>query len=391
MTEPQAEPSVVAIVPARGGSKGIVHKNLQFVGGASILQRSITNLQATATISRVYLSSDNDDYLQLASRHHAFPIKRSDLLASDTASSESALLAAISKIHESDVYPEVVVFAQATSPFIDSAAISRAVSKVQSGEFDVVFSAFETYGFLWGEGADGSAKGINHDPGHRPRRQDREPHYMETGAFYVMRTEGFLKAKHRFFGRVGIEVVSEHSAIEIDTPEDLEIARVLARHFDSQVEALDVDTIIMDFDGVHTENSAFVSQDGTETVKVSRSDGFGIEQLKAAGKKMLIISKETNPVVTARAGKLGVEVLQGIESKKQALLDWADENQVDLERSCYVGNDVNDIECMEIVGTSVAVADAEPEVLNLAKVVLKSSGGQGALRELSRMILSAGE
>ena len=380
----------LAIIPVRGGSKGVPNKNLQRVGESSLTKRLIDTLLRVDGISRILVSTDSSSIASLAIHSGAEVVERPPELASDSASSESALLHALSNIERRTSHSEVV-FVQATSPFIDPDAIGRALSKVRSGEFDVVFSAYETFGFLWKEDSDGSATGLNHDPGHRPRRQDRAPHYMETGAFYVMRTEGFLKAKHRFFGRVGIEVVPEHSAIEIDTPEDLEIARVLARHFDAQVEALDVDTVIMDFDGVHTENSAFVSQDGTETVKVSRSDGFGIEQLKAAGKKMLIISKETNPVVTARAGKLGVEVLQGIENKKQALLDWADENQVDLERACYVGNDVNDSECMELVGTSVAVADAEPEVLNLAKVILKARGGQGALRELSRMILKSGE
>ena len=380
-------PRVVTVIPARSGSKGIPSKNLQKISGRALLERAIEASLNTKTVSETYVSSDSPDYLNLAKNMGAIPILRPADISVDTAASEDALLHAVNEIPLCDV----LVFIQATSPFIDPKSLESAISRVVSGEFDVVFSAYETFGFLWEEENYGLAKGVNHDPSYRPRRQDREPHYMETGAFYVMRTEGFLKAKHRFFGRVGIEVVPEHSAIEIDTPEDLEIARVLARHFDAQVEALDVDTVIMDFDGVHTENSAFVSQDGTESVKVSRSDGFGIEQLKAAGKKLLIISKETNPVVTARAGKLGVEVLQGIENKKQVLLDWAAENQVELERSCFVGNDVNDIEGMELVGTSVAVADAEPEVLNLAKVVLKSRGGQGALRELSRMILNAGE
>lgn len=383
------EIKTAVIIPVRGGSKGIPGKNLRIVRNSTLLERAVRI--ALEVSPNVVVSSDSSEILEVASSLGCEACHRPSSLATDIASSESALEHVLIEHFSESERPDITVFVQATSPFMDPNSIRRAVEKVQGLDFDVVFSAYETFGFLWREDSEGLATGINHDPGHRPRRQDREPHYMETGAFYVMRTEGFLKAKHRFFGRVGIEVVPEHSAIEIDTPEDLEIARVLACHFDAQVEALVVDTVIMDFDGVHTENSAFVSQDGTETVKVSRSDGFGIEQLKAAGKKMLIISKETNPVVTARAGKLGVEVLQGIENKKQALVDWADENQVALERSCYVGNDVNDIECMELVGTSVAVADAEPEVLNLAKVVLKSRGGQGALRELSRMILKSGE
>jgi N-acylneuraminate cytidylyltransferase len=202
-----------------------------------------------------------------------------------------------------------------------------------------------------------------------------------------MRTEGFLTAKHRFFGKIGIEVFPEHSAIEIDTPEDLEISRVLAGYFDSTPEALDVDALVMDFDGVHTDNSAIVSQTGLEQVRVSRSDGFGLELLRKIGLPMLILSKEINPVVEARALKLGIPVIQGLESKSSALLAWLSENGITAARTAYVGNDLNDLECMTVVGYPIAVADAEIEVKMAARFILKSTGGNGALREASKMIL----
>jgi CMP-N-acetylneuraminic acid synthetase len=104
--------------------------------------------------------------------------------------------------------------------------------RVLEGDEDVVFSAVETYAFLWAQvdvgGVGVVATGVNHDPSFRPRRQDREPHYRETGAFYVMRTTGFRAAGFRFFGRVGIAEVGELGSIEIDTPEELQLANAIA-------------------------------------------------------------------------------------------------------------------------------------------------------------------
>jgi N-acylneuraminate cytidylyltransferase len=375
---------VVAIIPVRSGSKGVKDKNLSVVGRKSLMLRAIDTCKKVNLVDEVIVSSDSDDYLDIASSMGALTVKRPRELAADDASSESAILHCLSKF---DQLPDFVVFYQATSPFVQPEYIYRALESVKRGDFDVVFSAFETFGFLWSKSVSGEATGINHDFSARPRRQDREPHYMETGAFYVLNTQGFLKAKHRFFGKIGIEVVPEHSAIDIDTHEDLDVARVLATYFDSRPDAIDVDALVMDFDGVHTENSAWISQSGEEQVRVSRSDGFGLEQLRKAGIPMLILSKERNPVVSARGIKLGIPVLQGVEDKAEALTNWLRENHLNPARTAYVGNDVNDIECFNIVGMPIAVADAEIEVRMLARVVMNNSGGNGALREVSRMIL----
>jgi YrbI family 3-deoxy-D-manno-octulosonate 8-phosphate phosphatase len=120
---------------------------------------------------------------------------------------------------------------------------------------------------------------------------------------------------------------------------------------------------------------------------VSRSDGMGVELLRKAGVRFLILSKERNPVVGARAKKLGVEVLQGVDDKVSALTEWARSGGIDLAATVYVGNDVNDIGCLDLVGWPVVVADAHPDVVSHARVVLERSGGRGAVRELSDRVL----
>ena len=186
------------------------------------------------------------------------------------------------------------------------------------------------------------AVAVGHDAAHRPRRQDREPHYLETGAFYVFGADAFREAGHRFFGRIGIIEVPDHSALEIDTEAELERARRLAGLVDA-AETVDVDAVVTDFDGVHTDDTVYVDEDGHEFVRVSRSDGMGVALLRARGIPFLILSTETNPVVSARARKLGVEVLQGIDDKATALAAWADAAGIPLSRIAYLGNDVNDL------------------------------------------------
>ncbi|WP_062467518.1 acylneuraminate cytidylyltransferase [Demequina maris] len=380
-------PEVVAVIPARGGSKGVPGKNIAPVGGVPLIGRAIRAAFAAGNVDRVYVSTDDAVIGAAARAHGAEVIDRPAALASDTASSEDALLHALDVIAAGGAEPKVMVFMQATSPFIDPSAIRDAVARVRAGEEDVVFSAFETYAFLWRR-ADAGAEGVNHDHSFRPRRQDREPHYQETGAFYVIDVAGFRASRYRFFGRVGIAEVDAATAVEIDEPRELELSRALAPLVDT-AEPIAAAALVMDFDGVHTEDLVTVDQDGKESVTVSRSDGMGIGRLRAAGVPMLILSKERNPVVSARGAKLGVEVRQGIDDKVEVLRDWCAANGLDLADVAFVGNDVNDAGCLELVGWPVVVPDAHPAVVGLARVRLSAPGGRGALRELADRMLAA--
>ncbi|WP_096715068.1 acylneuraminate cytidylyltransferase [Microbacterium sp. SZ1] len=378
----------VAIIPARGGSKGVPRKNVQRVGGVPLIERAVRSALAAEGIDLVVVSTDDAEIAAVASAAGAVVVRRPDELSGDTASSESAILHALDEIEAAGERVEVVAFLQATSPFISSQALAGAVREVRDDRADSVFSAFETYGFLWARTGDDAAVAINHEAGHRPRRQDREPHYLETGAFYVFRADGFREARHRFFGRIRIAEVPEWSAIEIDDAQQLEIARALAALHETP-ERIPVRAVVTDFDGVHTDDTASVDADGVERVRVSREDGMGVSLLRRAGIPMLILSTEVNAVVRARAEKLRVPVLHGIEDKESALRGWAEENGIALDEIAYLGNDVNDLPAMRIVGWPVAVANAHPRALAEARVVLTRRGGRGAVRELVERVLPA--
>jgi len=152
------------------------------------------------------------------------------------------------------------------------------------------------------------------------------------------------------------------------------------------VRAKEIDLIVYDFDGVMTDNRVIVFQDSTEAVVVNRADGLGVDRLRAGGIPQLILSTETNPIVKARAAKLGIEVIASCNDKKHALMNYCEQNDYDLQKVLYVGNDLNDLEVMKIVGFPVAPADAHPEINSLAKLITKAKGGEGVVRELSDII-----
>lgn len=381
---------VVAIIPARGGSKGVARKNLQRVGGVPLVARAVDAARRCTAIDRVVVTTDDADIAAVAAEWGAEVVERPADLAGDRSSSESALLHALDELERRGVDVGVLTFLQATSPFIDVGALADAIHLVRSRRRDSVFAAVESYGFVWEKGVGDAAEAVNHDVDVRPRRQDRDPQYLETGGFYVMRATGFRAAGHRFFGSVGIAEVAPATAIEIDTLEELEIARALAPLIDrtTRGRAIDADAVVTDFDGVHTDDTVHVDQNGVESVTVSRSDGMGVGMLRAAGIPFLILSTEANPVVTARARKLGVDVRQAAADKAAVLREWAAEHGVPLSRIAYLGNDVNDLACLDLVGWPVAVPDAHPLVLSAARVVLDRPGGAGAVRDLAERVLA---
>jgi N-acylneuraminate cytidylyltransferase len=149
-----------------------------------------------------------------------------------------------------------------------------------------------------------------------------------------------------------------------------------------------IKAVVFDFDGVFTDDRVIVSDSGAESVICSRSDGLAIGMLKAAGYPMIIISKETNPVVSVRARKLSIDVIQGCDRKLPALVNWLSSQLIAAENCAFMGNDINDLECMLHVGLAVAPSDAHKSVLEIANLITTRRGGQGAIREFADSLLS---
>jgi YrbI family 3-deoxy-D-manno-octulosonate 8-phosphate phosphatase len=375
----------LAVIPARGGSKGVPGKNLARVGGLPLVARAVRAALASDRIARVAVSTDDPAIAAAASEAGAVVVRRPAELAGDAATSESALLHALDALSRG-ADPDVVVMIQATSPFVTAAELDGLVDAVEAGA-DSAFTAAPFHGFVWRNAS--QATGVNHDPSGRQRRQDREPEWLETGAAYAMRTAGFRAAGHRFFGRIVAVPADAARVLEIDEPADLERARALAALLDTGVRPSpgDVDAVVLDFDGTQTDDRAWLAADGTERVAVHRGDGMGVAAMRRAGLPVLILSTEVNPVVAARAAKLGVECRHGISRKGEELDSWLTERGLAPSRVLYLGNDINDLPCFAQVGWPVAVASAQASVRAAARAVTTVPGGHGAVREIASWIL----
>ncbi|MEU8892405.1 acylneuraminate cytidylyltransferase [Streptomyces sp. NPDC048442] len=432
---------VLAVIPARGGSKGVPGKNLAEVGGVPLLVRAVRACLAARHVTEVVVSTDDDKIAAAALAAGAEVVVRPGSLAGDTATSEAAVLHALDA-QEHD--PSVVLLVQCTSPFLTGEDVDGVAGEVLAGA-DTAVTVAPFHGFVWREGelseeeplpeavasADRSVgarsawgpppcppvpppgggpaaqggsgrgelrdqprrtrtgSGVNHDKSTRPRRQDRPQDFLETGAAYAMAVPGFRTHRHRFFGHTALVLTDPARVLEVDDPCDLGRARALAPLLDppSRPTLQDVDAVVMDFDGTQTDDRVLVDADGRETVAVHRGDGLAIAALRDAGILVLTLSTERNPVVAARARKLRIPVLHGIDRKDLALKEWCEEQGVDPSRVLYVGNDVNDLPCFALAGWPVAVADAHGSVRAAARTVTTTPGGSGAIREIAAWLL----
>ncbi|MFB6843545.1 cytidylyltransferase domain-containing protein [Streptomyces sp. NPDC056373] len=406
MSHPQAGKGasvrrVLAVIPARGGSKGVPAKNLLPVGGVPLVARAVRECRSTRLVTDVVVSTDDQAIAAAAREAGAEVVLRPAAIAGDTATSEAAVLHAMDAheaLHGAPV--DVVLLVQCTSPFIVREDIDGVAGAIAENGADTAVTVAPFHGFIWRdadtEATSGEATGgygVNHDKSFRPRRQDRPQDLLETGAAYAMDAAGFRKHQHRFFGHTELVRTDPARVLEIDDPHDLARARALAPLFDADrpgalPTADDIDAVVLDFDGTQTDDRVLVDSDGREFVSVHRGDGLGIAALRASGRlKMLILSTEQNPVVAARARKLKLPVLHGIDRKDLALKQWCEEQGIAPERVLYVGNDVNDLPCFALVGWPVAVASAHDVVRGAARAVTTVPGGDGAIREIASWIL----
>lgn len=385
----------IAIIPARGGSKGIPGKNIRAVAGSPLISWTIRAALKASSISRVIVSTDDDEIAAVALAEHAEVVRRPQELADDNASSEAALLHVLETLHDrGEKESPAIAFLQCTSPLTLPADIDGTVAAVLRDNADCAFTAARTHRFLWRYDEHGNATGINHEVAKRQRRQDRAREFVETGAVYAMRTSGFRSAKHRFFGRVAIYEVPTTRSLEVDDPDDLLLADFLLQKLQTpQSQAVlktklpaDLRALAFDFDGVFTDNRVSQHQDGTESVTCSRSDGWGVGQLRKSGWPMVVISTERNPVVAARCKKLQIDCLHGVDDKPSALEAWAARKGINLEQTLFLGNDYNDLAVLNAVGCPAVVADAPGPLKALAHVVLHANGGNHAVRELADLI-----
>ncbi len=216
----------IAIVLARGGSKGIPRKNVMDFCGKPLVAWSIIHAKETPEIDRVFLSSDDDEILNIGKDYGAELIIRPDEFASDEASSESAVEHALTTF---DFDPEIVVMLEPTAPLRKTDDLGKCINQFKSEGWDSGFSGAILEDFLiWTKNDDEELVSVNYDYVHQTRRQDRKPDYVENGAIYIFKPE-ILRMNNRFGGKIGIYMMDFWQSFEIDNPEDWEFVESLYR------------------------------------------------------------------------------------------------------------------------------------------------------------------
>ena len=347
----------IAIIPARGGSKGVPGKNLRVIGGLPLVARTVRTAVASGVFTAVVVSSDDPEILAVAEAHGATALPRPAGLAGDTVPTEPVMAHALAAAESDGRAPfDWVWLLQPTSPFLEAADLHAAQAVIRRGGCDSVVGVTPDHGFLWHQTTGVGASDLiepDYDPARRPRRQDMAPTYRENGAVYAVRRNVWDATGVRLGGRVAPLVMPAWRSLDVDSWDDLGGARTLARDTGSlPADLLErlarVRAVGLDFDGVLTDNTVLVNERGEEAVQCSRSDGWGIAALRKAGIAVAVFSTEANPVVARRCEKLHLECQQALEDKATAFLQWGRALGVTREETAFVGNDVNDLECLHL-------------------------------------------
>lgn len=222
----------VAIIPARGGSKGIPHKNIIDFCGKPLIAWSILQARAAKGIDSVWVSSDSDAILDVAKNFGANPIRRPADISGDEASSESAWLQALSAIEGKGAQVDAVVGMQATSPIREASDISKALVQFEREDLDSLLTCCEVEDFfIWKYTENNQPIGVNHDYKNRVRRQNIEKRYLENGSFYIFKPDVIRHYNNRLGGKIGIHVMDKQKMFQIDNPQDLVLCQAIMRGY----------------------------------------------------------------------------------------------------------------------------------------------------------------
>lgn len=380
----------VALIPVRGGSKSIPGKNIKPLAGKPLVHYVLEAALGAERIDEVWVSSDSEEILACAQAlrnpklHTVF---RPPELATDTASTESVLLHFAGE-HSFDR----LVLIQATSPLTTSADLDGALEKMSALAADSLVTVTREHRFMWREESSSLVSPRNYRPEARPRRQDWDGELFENGAFYVSSRELLLRSGCRLHGNVAHFVMSAQTAIELDTVSDWELleALLLRRTPERSAVMPKIDLIVSDVDGVLTDGGMYYGPGGEALKKFNTKDGMGMRLWREAGLRFAVITGENSPAVAERMKKLQVaDYYPGVDDKLDVLRALARKYDIALERTAFIGDDVNDLLAMKAVGLAACPRDAHPHVRAVARFRCAAIGGAGCVRELVDWLLPA--
>ena len=402
------KPEVLAIIPARGGSKGIPRKNIKNFAGYPLIAYSIAaGLQSELT-TRVIVSTDDEEIAEVARKWGAqTPFLRPAEFAADNTLDLPVFQHALTWLKEHEGYvPDIVLQLRPTSPARPRTLLDDAVRLLmdhpEADSVRGVVPAGENPHKMWRVDPEtglmhGLLKVDGIDEPYNAPRQKLPVIYWQTGHIDAIRPERTFMAGSSMSGKNILPLFLDPDyTIDIDTPFDWVRYEWLVLHAGLDMVwpgrrrrglPKEVKLVVFDFDGVMTDDCVIVDQNGIESVRCSRADGLGVRMLHEKGIASIVLSSERNPVVIQRCKKLGLECIHGVLKKGAILSNYLKEHEIDPRDVVYIGNDINDLPCFPLVGCAVAPADAHDRVKNEADIVLTHKGGEGAVRELCDMLM----
>lgn len=368
---------IQAFIPIRYGSKSIPLKNIKILLGKPLSQWVINAANNCSLIDRTVISTDSQIIADSLKNCEVF--FRSEETATDMATSESALIEFCQKQNDNDI----IVFIQATSPFLSTKEIQMGIEKVLNG-YDSAVSVVRQKKFIWDKNGTPSYDLLN-----RPRRQDWDGYLFENGAFYISSVGRILESNCRVSGKIALIECSPYSYFEIDEKEDWTTVEFLMSKNNNAPMNEDIKLVFSDVDGTLTDNGVYFDQDGKIIKKFNVMDGMGFSLLKGENIKPILITSSDDQSIIKRAQFLDVEIhIEKKHRKVEIVREICKKNNVGYNSIAYIGNDINDLDCIRLTPNSFAPCDSHWEVKKSANYVLSKKGGDGCVREMIDIIIS---
>ena len=377
--------SVIAFIPARGGSKSISQKNIKVFCGRPLIFWNLQELQKS-NVDEIIVATDSTKIKSVVNAFNFSKVKvfdRSKENSQDTSSTESVMLEYINSSNISN--EDTFMLVQATSPFTQRIHFNKGLELFKL--HDSVLTCCESKRFSWRNG-----KALNYDIYKRPRRQEHKGMLIENGAFYMSTVANIKSTKNRISGDIGIYEMPEYTYTEIDEPEDWIVAESLMKRFILNNETKDFSNVklfLSDVDGVLTDAGMYYTETGDEFKKFCTYDGMGFQLLQKTGVKVGILTTEDRQLNRRRAKKLGLDFdFHGAKDKLQIVKDLCVKENITLSEVAYIGDDVNCFSLLCNVGIAACPNNAVPKIKAIPNIIqLSKNGGDGVVRQFIELIL----
>lgn len=375
----------IGFIPLRKGSKGIPNKNTNFMLGRPLFTWVLVEA-IFSNLDEVYVYTDDITIIEYINKEYLWAkkvkaLQRSNKSATDSASTESAILEFCKKInYKFDIF----CLLQATSPLTRSIDINSCLEMLND-EFDSALTVVNTPRFLWSE----NGKPLNYNLENRPRRQNFPGILVENGAIYTTTKHNIKKYENRISGNIALVKMPEDTIHEVDSKLDwITVENLLIERQKESKKTSKINYLVLDVDGVFTDGTVSFSKDGEHTKVFDMRDGMGLEILRKNGVELIIISSENSMLVSKRMEKLNIiNVFLGVKDKFAILKNIISEKGIEYANIAYIGDDINDLANICSVAWSFAPSNATDIVKQHADIVLSKKSGLGAIRETCEFLI----